>query len=138
VPVPPLGIGTGRATGVADWCVVGDVVGTADGVALRGAGAAVTLEGEAEGVAAGEAGPEGVGAAVAAAAAVPGAFGVAECAALDEAGAPSAVVPAPVQPASASPAATPSAAPTVTRGVFGYDRIRLLLDVIPMLNSSTG
>lgn len=139
VAVPGLP-GTGLATGAGDLTGAG-AVGTADGVAPRGTGAAVAgaeAGGLGVGAVVGSAdGAVGAAVAVAAAAVAPCVSWVAgapaecdEAAALPDAGAP------PEQPVSASPAATPSAAPNVARGVFESDRICLLLDVIPTMNSA--
>jgi len=149
VTAPSL-LGTGLATGAGDLYLAGSGVGTADGAALRGTGAAVAGA-EADGLGAGAlvgsadgavGGAVDAAVAVAEAAAAPCvswvACALAECAAPDGAAAlPDAEVP-PEQPVSASPAATPTAAPNIARGVFECDRICLLLDMIPTMTSAPG
>jgi hypothetical protein len=133
VAVPGLPV-TGLAIGTGDLYLVGvgGAVGTADGAALRGTGAAVGVDvarTEADGTGAAAV---GVAVAVAEAAAAPCVSWVAgaltACDAPDEAAAVPDVEAAPEQPVSASPAATPSpvthsTGPDATNGVFDCDRI---------------
>lgn len=142
VAVPGLP-GTGLAMGVGDLVGAVVMVGTADGVALRGTGVAVT-EAEADALGVGAVvgiadGAVGVAVGVAEAAAAPCVSWLAGALAVcDEAAALPDAEAAPEHPVSVSPAATPSAAPSVTRGVFECDRICLLLDVVSDDDFSTG
>ena len=131
-PDLPGGLGTGVGTaGTGQATAVGSADGAGTGVPLGrevATGIGVALIGDGTGVA----GDVAVGA-VMAVSRVAGAL--AECDATPEAAAPPTAEAGPEHPVSASPAATPNTAPIATRDFFSFDRIRMLLDVVPTIRT---